>query len=111
MPSSSEVWLVDFGPPEPSEPAKIRPALVLGPPRHYRGMPTVIVAPMTTRARDIDFHVEVEATERSGLSTTSYVQTEKLRAVGRHRLLRKLGAVDPEPWDGVRVELRSLLGL
>src|SRR5437762_3380976 len=95
MASVDDIWLVDFGDPFPGEPAHHRPALVLGPPETFGPeFPYMIVCPMTTRNRALSLHVEVDATDRTGLMDASYVQCELLRSVSRRRLVHRLGAVD-----------------
>lgn len=95
MASVDDLWLVDFGEPFPGEPARHRPALVIGPPGSFgSGFPFVIVCPLTTTARSLSLHVEVEATEANGLDETSYVQCELLRSINRRRLVQRLGCID-----------------
>ena len=111
MASVDDLWLVDFGDPFPGEPAHHRPALVLGPPNTFgANFPFVIVCPMTTTARGISLHVEVEATVGSGLSDTSYVQCELLRSINQARLVHRLGSIDPPTARRVGDIVRTLLG-
>ena len=106
-----EIWLVDFGSPYPGEPAHHRPALVVGPPDVFGSdFPIVVVVPLTTTWRGLSLHVEVEATQDTGLAETSYVQCELVRSVNRIRLVRGLGVVDIEGSVRVTDVLRMLLG-
>lgn len=110
MASVDDLWLVDFGPPHPGEPASYRPALVLGPPDAFGpGFPFVIVSPLTTTRRGLSLHIEVEATEGTGLDTTSYVQCELIRSINRDRLVHILGAIGPEISDRVASVIKALL--
>lgn len=112
MASVDELWLVDFGGPQPAEPARRRPALVLGPPEPFgQGFPFVIVAPLTTTDRALSLHVEVEADAHSGLRETSYVQCELLRSVNRQRLAHRLGAIDVVTSHRVATVVKTLLSL
>lgn len=112
MTSPSELWLVDFGDPHPSEPAYRRPALVVGPPEYFgERFPLVLVAPVTSTAHGISLHIEIEPTETSGLATTSYVQTEGVRSIGQTRLIHHIGRIDPLEMRAVRIALARLLGL
>jgi len=95
MASVDDLWLVDFGEPYPGEPAYHRPALVLGPPDMFGpDFPFVIVTPLTTTRRGLSVHVEVEATQDTGLDDTSYVQCELIRSINRRRLVHRLGAIE-----------------
>jgi mRNA interferase MazF len=110
MASVDDLWLVDFAEPFPGEPAHHRPALVLGPPDTFGpDFPFVVLTPLTTRRRGLSLHVEIEATEDTGLDDTSYVQCELIRSVSRRRLVQRLGAVDPEASRGVADVVRTLL--
>jgi len=101
--SPSELWLVDFGDPYPGEPAFKRPALVVGPPREFGlRFPLVLVAPLTTKRHAQSLHVEIEATDESGIEQTSYVQTEAVRSIAKSRLVHHLGRVDALEMGAVR---------
>lgn len=92
------------------EPAYQRPALVLGPPDSFGpDVPFVIVTPLTTTRRGLSLHVEVEATEGTGLDHTSYVQCELIRSVNRRRLVHRLGAVELATGRQVADVARTLL--
>ena len=111
MASVDDLWLVDFGDPFPGEPAHHRPALVLGPSDTFGpDFPFVVVCPLTTTARGISLHVEVESTTDTGLTDTSYVQCELLRSVNRRRLVHRLGRVDSDTARQVGDIVRTLLG-
>ncbi len=111
MASVDDLWLVDFGEPYPSEPAYQRPVLVLGPPDTFgRGFPMVIVAPLTTTDRSLPIHVEVDATDHTGLHRTSFVQCELIRSINEIRLIRRLGIIDLDTAQRVDKIVRILLG-
>ena len=109
MASRGEIWLVDFGPAGPSEPANVRPALVVGPPSSFGEMPVVFVAPITRTRRGLDVHVEVPSGSDTGLDDSSYVESEKTRSVSRRRLVRRLGEADAGVRFAVGERLRRLL--
>jgi mRNA interferase MazF len=110
MASIDDLWLVDLARPYPGEPAHHRPALVLGPPDTFGpDFPFVIVTPLTTTRRGLSIHVEVEATQVSGLDDTSYIQCELARSISRNRLVRRLGAIDLTTSDQVADILKTLL--
>ncbi|MCP4965074.1 MAG: type II toxin-antitoxin system PemK/MazF family toxin [bacterium] len=110
MASVDDLWLVDFGEPYPGEPAAHRPAMILGPPDTFGpGFPFVIVAPLTSSRRGLSLHVEVEATNDTGLDTASYVQCELIRSINRDRLVHRLGAVSPDISNQVATVTKTLL--
>lgn len=111
MASPDEVWLVDFGDPFPGEPAHHRPAIVVGPhPVFGPTFPFAIVVPLTTTARGLSLHVEVEPTAETGLQAVSYAQCELLRSVSARRLQHRLGHVDVATSAAIDDVVRALLG-
>lgn len=98
----NEIWLVDFGPRYPAEPAGYRPALVLGPPPGWLTAPNVIVAPFTTTPRGFRSYVEVEPSEENGLQEISYLQCEQIRSVNQNRYVETLGRLSA--LDRVKVD-------
>ncbi len=111
MASVDDLWLVDFGAPQPGEPGHFRPALIIGPPETFGpGFPFLVVVPLTTTRRGLSLHVEVEASAATGLDEISYAQCELIRSINRNRLVHRLGAVDPETSRRVAAVVRTLLG-
>ncbi|MCL1694001.1 MAG: type II toxin-antitoxin system PemK/MazF family toxin [Actinomycetia bacterium] len=110
MASVDDLWLVDFGDPYPAEPASRRPALVVGPPERFGpGFPFVIVTPLTVTRRRLSLHIEVEATESTGLDETSHIQCELIRSVNQDRLVHLLGTIDSDTSRRVADVIRTLL--
>ena len=110
MASVDDLWLVDFGEPYPGKPASHRPALVIGPPETFGpDFPFVIVTPLTTTHRALSLHIQVEATQHTGLHDTSYAQCELIRSINRDRLVHRLGAIDPDVSHQVAAVIRTLL--
>ena len=116
MASVDDLWLVDFGEHYPGEPGSIRPALVIGPapifsPPDQPGIefPFVVVVPLTTTRRGLPFHIEVEASDLNNLSETSYIQCELIRSVNRHRLMHRLGILEPDLSRRAAIVIKTLL--
>ena len=98
----NEIWLVDFGPGHPAEPAGYRPSLVLGPRPGWVDVPNLVVAPFTTTPRNFRSYVEVEPSEENGLEETSYLQCEQIRSVNQNRYVTTLGRLSAS--DRVKVD-------
>jgi len=110
MASVDDLWLVDFGDRYPAEPTARRPALVIGPPERFGpGFPFVIVAPLTTTRRGLSLHIEVEATESTGLHAMSYIQCELIRSINQDRLVHRLGIIDSDTSRRAADVIRTLL--
>jgi len=87
-PQRDEVWLVVLDPSTGSEIKKSRPCLVISPDEMNEPLQTVLVAPMTTTRRAYPTRVDLTFRNKAG-----QVALDQLRAVDRHRLLKRLGAV------------------
>ena len=105
------MWLVDLDPTRGREQAGRRPALVLsvddfnlGPAR------LVIVAPVTTRRREIPAHIHIDPPE-GGLRQPSAILCDGVRSVSIDRLVARWGALTPRTMAAVEDCLRILLGL
>lgn len=89
-----EVWLVNLDPTVGSEIRKTRPAVVVSPPEIHNYLRTALVAPMTTGSRPAPYRIEVTFEGKTGL-----ILLDQLRAVDKQRLVKRLGAVDPDVLD------------
>ena len=110
-PKRGEVWLLDFDPIIGHEQAGIRPGIVLSMDRFNRGPSSLMfVCPLTSRSRNLSFHLPVEPPE-GGLTMTSYIMTDNLRSVSQERIIRRMGIVSDETMEEVEDKVRILLGL
>jgi mRNA interferase MazF len=99
-----EVWLADLG-----IAGKIRPVLVVS--RDDPDPPRVltIYVPLTTKARNSDY--EVELGKLPFLNERSFANVQGIGAIPTARLDRKLGAVSEETLNQVRAAIRFALDL
>lgn len=110
-PSRGEVWEVDLSPSRGHEQAGRRPALVVSTDRFNHGAAgLVIVAPLTSRARGIPLHVELDPPE-GGVRERSFVKPEDVRSISVGRLRERWGTVSPRTLEAVARSLRVLLEL
>lgn len=109
--SRGEIWLVSLNPTQGREQAGTRPALVISVDIFNHGAAElVVVIPITSKAKGIPLHVEIEPPE-GGLTLTSFVKCEDVRSISTSRLAKRLGKVSPQTIDMVEDRLRILLGL
>jgi mRNA interferase MazF len=87
-PRRDEVWLIALDPSKGSEIKKTRPCLVISPDEMNEPLHSVLVAPMTTTLRSYPTRVSFTFGNKTG-----QVALDRLRAVDRRRLVRRLGAV------------------
>jgi mRNA interferase MazF len=85
-----EIWLVALDPTMGSEIQKTRPCLIISPPEMHDHLRTVMVAPMTTESRPAPYRIAVQFDGKAGL-----ILLDKIRALDKQRLVRRLGTVAP----------------
>jgi len=95
-----DVFLVALDPTMGSEIKKTRPCLVISPDEMNAYISTVIVAPMTTKARSYPTRVSCRFRGKAG-----QVVLDQLRTVDRVRLVRRLSRVS----DAVQAQILSAL--
>jgi len=110
-PSRGEIWSVDLNPTQGHEQAGVRPGLVVSVDLFNHGAAgLVVLLPLTTVAKGIPFHVEVQPPE-GDVKVTSFVKCEDVRSVSKERLSRRWGKVSEGTLMAVEDRLRILLGL
>ncbi len=86
-PRLGEIWVARLNPNHGREIGKVRPVAVLQANELTdAGLPTVLVAPLTTQRHQNAELLRIEVAPRDRLLKTSYVCAEHLRAIDRHRL-------------------------
>lgn len=106
--SAGDVLLVGLDPVTGHEQGGRRPVLVLsGPSYNELRNEQLIVAAITSRQRDLPFHIAIGA--ESGLRAPSWVQSESVRAISAQRVIRHLGRARPETLAEVRSRVVSFL--
>ena len=110
-PARGEVWMVDLDPTRGPEQAGRRPALVVSvDPFNHGPAGLVIVLPITSKAKGIPLHVQIQPPE-GGVRSTSYIKCEDVRSESKQRLARRLGTISSPTQAAVDDRLRILLGL
>lgn len=109
--SRGEIWLVGLDPTKGREQAGMRPALVVSVDIFNHGAAEIVVViPITSKAKGIPLHVEVQPPE-GGLTLTSFVKCEDVRSISISRMVKRLGTVSDQTIELVEDRLRILLGL
>ena len=84
-----DVYLVNLDPTVGFEIQKTRPCLVISPDEMNRHIRTVIVAPMTSGAKDYPTRVNCTFKRKKG-----QIVLDQIRTIDRERLVKKLGSID-----------------
>lgn len=88
--SRGEIWLINLDPTIGSEIKKTRPCIVVSPQELNDYLRTVIVAPMTTKAKAASFRVPITHDGKKGL-----ILLDQIRSIDKLRLVKKIGKSNP----------------
>ena len=111
-PRWGEIWRTYFPDTTGREQKGLRPVLVVSSDL-LNEVPEslVIVAPITSTDRSIDWHVRIPANDETGLKNPSIILTDQIRATDRVRFKKKYGRASPDVMARVKEELLDLLDL
>jgi mRNA-degrading endonuclease toxin of MazEF toxin-antitoxin module len=114
-PRRGEIWYVGFDPARGSEQGGKRPALVI---QNDAGnasarYPNTIVLAMTTKGKEIPFHVPVAPGPGTGLREASWVKCEQILTISKTRLVGEgpLGRVSREELKRAEIAVMLSLGI
>lgn len=101
-PHRGDIWWADV----PGD--KVRPVLVLTRERFIPRLNALLVAPVTTRVRDIP--TEVQLTEADGMPQECAANFDNVFTLRRERLRERIGALPVDRWAEVCRSYRSAVG-
>ena len=111
MPARGEVWFADLEPVKGHEQGAQRPVLIFSVDTFNNGPATLaIIIPLTTKNRNIPFHVEIHPPE-GGVDKTSYIMCDHIRSISKSRLINRLGKIADTIMNEVSERIAILLGL
>lgn len=104
-----DIFFADLSPVIGSEQDGIRPVLVVQNDFGNKYSPTVIVLPITSKEKtNLPTHIPIKST---GLKKDSYILTEQIRTLDKSRLKDKIGIVDVNTLNKVKVALKISLNI
>ncbi len=95
-----EVYWVALDPTMGSEIKKTRPALVVSPDDMNAALPTVIVAPLTSKGQPLGCRPEMLFDGKR-----ARILLDQLRSVDKSRLAGKMGIIDSALWHPILLEM------
>jgi mRNA interferase MazF len=105
---AGDILLADLDPIVGHEQGGRRPVLVLsGPSYNELRDERLIIATITSRQRNLPFHIAVGAD--SGMRVPSWVQAESVRAISVQRIIRQLGRARSQTLAAVRGQVINFL--
>ena len=99
-----EIWWAELNPPSGR-----RPVLLISRDTAYKNRSLAIVAPVTTRVRNIT--AEVHLTPQDGVPQNCVINLDTLITISKNRLASRLTILTPEKLKMVDEALRFALGL
>jgi mRNA interferase MazF len=108
-----ELWWVDWSPGRGSEQSGRRPALVvqIGAANENPRYPNVIVVAISTKGRNLPFHIRLEPSAENALEEVSFAKCEQIFTVSKERLERRLGRITASQMEAVGSALKMVLDL
>ncbi|MEW6367350.1 MAG: type II toxin-antitoxin system PemK/MazF family toxin [Acidobacteriota bacterium] len=112
--SRGEIREVDWSPGRGSEQTGRRPALIVQNDHgnHTESYPNTIVVAVSSKGRNIPFHVRIVPSAQNGLKTESHVKCEQILTVSKARIVgRAWGRLTNEEMAEVEEAIRLSLGM
>jgi mRNA interferase MazF len=103
-PARGDIWLAALDPTVGADILKTRPCVMISPPEMNDHLRTVLAAPMTTGSRPAPFRVPVRVEDKAGL-----ILLHQIRALDKHRLVRRLGGVDARVMGATLGKLQAIV--
>jgi mRNA interferase MazF len=98
-----EVYLVTLNPTRGQEIRKTRPCVIVSPDELNAHLGTFIVAPLTSGGHPYPFRIACSFQERPG-----FIVVDQIRTVDRDRLVKRLGALQPDTLQQVLEVLQAM---
>ncbi|MCX6778410.1 MAG: type II toxin-antitoxin system PemK/MazF family toxin [Candidatus Micrarchaeota archaeon] len=109
-PSKVEVWRVDLSGTRGHEQEKERPALVWRDLDHVK-MAIIIPFTRTVERENLRYTHLVTPTRKNGLTDESIALVFQIRAIGKERLVKKIGELEEDEITSIGAILKDLLRL
>lgn len=95
-----EIYLINLDPTIGSEIRKTRPCLIVSPDEINNNLNTLIIAPLTSVKKNYPTRVDCKFKNKSG-----QIVLDQIRTIGKKRLIKKLGEVNP----GIQIRVLETL--
>lgn len=105
----TEIWYADLNPIRGSEQAGYRPVLIISGNMLNKHLDIVIVCPLTTKIKNYKGNLVLAPTKQNGLDSTSEILTFHIRSISKNRLIKKVGKIEEEELEQIKVGLNEIL--
>ena len=112
-PKRFEIWLVNWNPGRGSEQEGIRPSLIIQTDAGNvnQNYPNTIILAISTKGKEVPFHIKIEPSITNGLKSVSFVKCEQILTISKERLVEKIGSLEPKYIEKIETAVRLVLGL
>jgi len=112
-PKRFEIWLVNWNPGRGSEQEGIRPSLIIQTDAGNinPNYPNTIVVAISTKGREVPFHIKVKPSSTNGLKSLSFIKCEQILTISKERLVEKIGTLEEHYLKLVEEALKLNLSL
>ena len=105
-----EIYLCELGENIGYEICKVRPVLIISDSR-YSDRGQVVIIPITKNTRPQSTHYILKKNKYDFLTFDSCVKSEQIRSVSSIRLIQKLGKIDSNDINNVKIRLKTLFSI
>lgn len=103
-----QLFWVNLDPTIGAEMQKTRPCLIVSPEEMNSFLSTVIIAPLTSTARELPTRILIKATRQSGLKNDSYAVLDQIKTVDKSRLSNQIGEISEYEKHAVSDALKTM---
>ena len=104
-----EIWNADLSPSKGSEQAGFRPVVIISGNLLNAHLPVVIVMPLTSKVKNYKGNPVIAPSTATGIKVPSEMLVFQIRSVSKDRLVKKLGAIEPEQLSHAIQTLNDIL--
>jgi mRNA interferase MazF len=105
-----DIWLANLNPGKGTEPGKIRPVVIVQTNLLNEIHPSTIVCPITTNVKPEIELLRVHL-KKGQLDKLSDISVDQIRAIDNVRLLKKVGQLNKEQSEKLKINLRIVLDI
>jgi mRNA interferase MazF len=107
-----EIWMANLNPGFGTEAGKVRPVIVIQTDLLNKIHDSVVICPVSSVVHEDYHHLRVHLNKRnSGLEKRSDIIVDQIRAIDTNRLRRKIGTVNTETLDNLKIQLKIILDI
>ncbi len=110
-PKRGEIWFIDWSPGRGSEQTGTRPAVILQTDlaNLNENYPNSIVLALSTKGKNISFHIKITPSVENGLNEISFVKCEQIMTISKERLIKCIGKLEEQYITNIEKAVKKVL--